>query len=229
MKCLYRTRTCQLWLGDAAAMAWPADIDLLLTDPPYGKAYRSNHRGSAGETIDGDADQVKVDQVLAAVWAKLRPQRHGYVFGPQRDLQGRYLELIWDKSYMSGGDTEQPWGAAHEPIGFYVHRYPCQQEGLPVRLRRRSVIAATPPRGKRVRSHPNYKPVALLRQLIEASTNQGDLVVDPFAGSGSTGVAARLLGRRFVGVELDPVYAVRAVEALREVETEVARLAKLWP
>lgn len=228
MECLYRSKQAQVWQGDAQAMRWPADIDLLLTDPPYGKPYRSS-RGSAQETIDGDADQAAIDRILEATWRRIRPHRHAYVFGPERPALGSMHLLTWDKDYMAGGDTEQVWGSSTEPIGFYVHRYSSEPITLPTRLRRRSVVKATPPRGKRRRAHPNYKPVALLRQLIEASTVQGDLVVDPFCGSGSTGVAALLLGRRFLGVEIDPVYARRAVEAVREADRIARDLAKLWP
>ena len=61
------------------------------------------------------------------------------------------------------------------------------------------------PSGNRL--HPTEKPVAMLQHWIENSTQIGDLVLDPFAGSGSTGVAARQAGRRFVGIEIDPEFA----------------------
>lgn len=67
--------------------------------------------------------------------------------------------------------------------------------------------------------HPTQKPLALVRRSLVASTDPGDLVVDPFAGSGTTAVAAVGLGRRFLGAELDPEYAALArqrLTALRE-------------
>ena len=54
--------------------------------------------------------------------------------------------------------------------------------------------------------HPTQKPVALIERCLRASTNPGDLVLDPFAGSGTTGVAAIGLGRRFIGCEMEPEY-----------------------
>ena len=54
--------------------------------------------------------------------------------------------------------------------------------------------------------HPTQKPVALLRRIIEATAPEGGLVLDPFSGSGTTGVAALRLGRRFLGMEQDPTW-----------------------
>ena len=60
---------------------------------------------------------------------------------------------------------------------------------------------------KRLGKHPTQKPVALIARCLRASTNSGDLVLDPFAGSGSTGVAALKLDRRFIGFEREPDFA----------------------
>src|SRR5262249_47565150 len=60
------------------------------------------------------------------------------------------------------------------------------------------------------KAHPTQKPEALLSRILLASTNPGDLVLDPFFGTGTTGAAARRLGRRWLGIERDPVYAEAA-------------------
>jgi DNA modification methylase len=62
--------------------------------------------------------------------------------------------------------------------------------------------------------HPTQKPVAILKRLIEIASNPGDLVLDPFAGVGSTGVAAISLNRRFIGFELEEDYATAAVSRI---------------
>lgn len=67
---------------------------------------------------------------------------------------------------------------------------------------------------KRHGKHPTQKPVALIARCLRASTNPGDLVVDPFAGSGSTGVAALKLGRRFIGFEREHYFAGLARQRL---------------
>ena len=68
------------------------------------------------------------------------------------------------------------------------------------------------------KTHPTQKPEALLARVLLAASNAGDLVLDPFFGSGTTGVAARRLGRSFIGVERDPVYAEAARKRIEEVE-----------
>jgi hypothetical protein len=64
------------------------------------------------------------------------------------------------------------------------------------------------------RVHPTQKPISLMRDLIRDFTDPGDLILDPFAGSGTTGVAATQLGRRFVGYEIDENYARIANERI---------------
>ena len=59
---------------------------------------------------------------------------------------------------------------------------------------------------KRFGKHPTQKPLALIERCLRASTHEGDVVLDPFAGSGSTGIAAAKLRRRFIGIEIDPAF-----------------------
>ena len=71
--------------------------------------------------------------------------------------------------------------------------------------------------GEGRKAHPTQKPEALLARILLASTNPGDLVLDPFFGTGTTGAAARRLGRRWLGIERDPVYAEAAEERIAKV------------
>ena len=68
--------------------------------------------------------------------------------------------------------------------------------------------------------HPTQKPVELLKYLIEKSSNENDTVLDPFMGSGSTGVAAKTLNRKFIGIELDEKYFNIAKERIEKVESD---------
>lgn len=81
----------------------------------------------------------------------------------------------------------------------------------------RSVWEMLPPpkSEKALGKHPTQKPVSVMRRCIEASTQPGDTVFDPFMGSGTTGVAAKLLGRNFVGCELSSQFFSLAVERVR--------------
>ena len=65
--------------------------------------------------------------------------------------------------------------------------------------------------------HPTQKPLALLERLIEAATDKNDLVIDPFSGSGTTGVACKKLGRNYIGIEIDKNYNALARKRLKEV------------
>jgi site-specific DNA-methyltransferase (adenine-specific) len=89
----------------------------------------------------------------------------------------------------------------------------------------KSVWEFLPPRRaeKAFGKHPTQKPVALLERIILASTKVDDLVLDPFMGSGTTGVACLNTGRQFVGVELEPAYVNLAMRRLEELE-KVAHL-----
>ena len=74
--------------------------------------------------------------------------------------------------------------------------------------------------GKRVRNtHPTVKPVALMSYLVTIGSRSDDVVLDPFVGSGTTCIAAELLGRRWIGVELDAEYARIARARLRRWQT----------
>ena len=62
--------------------------------------------------------------------------------------------------------------------------------------------------------HPTTKPIALMIELVSLFTDPGDLILDPFAGSGTTGIAALRLGRRVILIEKDPVYARLCVDRM---------------
>ncbi len=88
------------------------------------------------------------------------------------------------------------------------------------------------------KAHPTQKPEALLHRVILASTKPGDVILDPFFGTGTTGAAAKLLGRQYIGIEQDETYAdiaekrisnVRAIEDISLLETPAKRTEKRIP
>ena len=86
-------------------------------------------------------------------------------------------------------------------------------------LQMRSVwsIFTTPPAEKTFGKHPTQKPLALLERIITASTHEGDTILDPFMGSGTTGVAALKLGRNFVGIDTNKEYVELSRQRIQDV------------
>ncbi|MCD6497452.1 MAG: site-specific DNA-methyltransferase [Deltaproteobacteria bacterium] len=86
----------------------------------------------------------------------------------------------------------------------------------------RSLWSIMPPRKaeKRFGKHPTQKPIALLDRIIRAASQPGDLILDPFNGSGTTGIAAALLDRRYIGSDLDPQYLRLTVKRFLDLEGE---------
>jgi modification methylase ccrMI len=75
--------------------------------------------------------------------------------------------------------------------------------------------------GKRCGKHPTQKPLRLLYQIILASTQQGDTILDPFAGSCTTGIAANLLGRNFIGIDQCQEYLDYGIRHRKEIDAPV--------
>lgn len=200
-------------------------VGLLVTDPPYGQSFQSGRRKDTYALVANDDGSFDVAAVIGLALPAMQKRRHLYIFGPA-DLTGLPVTapatLIWDKRQLGMGDLSLPWAPAHEPIQFAMAGYSKAERaqgegGLSARLRRGSVLRSARIHGSATH-HPNEKPIDLMRQIVEASSLVGDLVLDPFAGSGSTLVAAVLTGRRAIGIEIDGGYAAIAVERLKAAE-----------
>jgi site-specific DNA-methyltransferase (adenine-specific) len=141
------------------------------------------------------------------------------VFGP-----GRFLnEIVW--AYDYGGRSRDRWPRKHDTILWYargdtwrfdrdaIDRIPYLAPGLvgPEKAARGKLptdvwwMTIVPPASAERTGYPTQKPVRLLERIVAASSRPGDLVLDPFAGSGTTGVAAARLGRRWLLVDRNPV------------------------
>ena len=81
------------------------------------------------------------------------------------------------------------------------------------------------PSEKRCGKHPTQKPLELLRRIIIASTNKGDLILDPFTGSSTTGIIALELDRKFIGIDLEKEYLDLSIKRF---EQEFAKKEKPW-
>lgn len=215
-------QTAKVVCGDArqqAAQA-PGGIRLLLTDPPYGQAHQSGRRVVTAKknTLTGDdaaACELLAD-VLSALDAQLADDAHlliftGWRYEPQFrsviEAAGYVIKgsLIWVKHNHGTGDLEGAFAPKHERI---IHA----AKGRPVlRNRPADVLYGKDDQDS---AHPTEKPRDLLRTLIEATTDVGQIVADPFAGSGSTLLAAMETGRDFWGCEVDEGWHAMAVDAV---------------
>ena len=197
----YTDDAVTLYHGDCLEVdAWLA-ADVLVTDPPYGMAYVSGYRvTSASDAVAGDTSPDTRDAALTA-WG----DRPALVFGTWRvpKPQATRQVITWHKTSIGPGmgDLSMPWGNATEEV--YV-----LGSGF-VGRRRQNLIATSDQRGNpygaaALVGHPTPKPVGLIEQLV-ACCPPG-VVADPFAGGGSTLLAARNLGRKAIGVELEERY-----------------------
>ena len=100
--------------------------------------------------------------------------------------------------------TKAPKGSKHK-YTFHYQEMKDENGGKQMKTVWRFPAAGRPE--KQFGKHPTQKPIALIERCLRASTNPGDLVLDPFAGAASTGCAALALGRRFIGSEIEPDYA----------------------
>jgi DNA modification methylase len=189
-----------LYLGDCMEiLPTLPKVDAVITDPPYGMDYQSGYATDAlwsGRAIQGDKTTAMRDAALT--WAKSLPVLCFGTWKVERPA-GTKIVLIWDKGGALGmGDLRLPWKADHEEI--YVIG-----DGF-VGSRDCGSVLRFPPvqsMAKNGREHPNEKPVALMHALIRKTAG---VILDPFMGSGSTGVAATQAHRPFVGIERDPRY-----------------------
>lgn len=221
MRPYYEADDVTLYHGSAVALSYDEippwlDADVLLTDPPYGIAYRSNSpRVSLPRSIAGD-DNTDVRDDALAMWTDRPGNRPALVFGTWRRPRpvGTHTRLIWDTGGALGmGDLSVPWKPSDQEV--YVI-------GKGFSGRRTNNVLSFPPvqsMAKNGRLHPHEKPIPLLRELIRKCPP--GVIADPFAGSGSTLVAARLEGRRAIGVEIDEAYCELIAQRLQRGDAAV--------
>lgn len=195
--------------------AW-LDADVLVSDVPYGIDYRSNQRRQTlARSIEGDKDTVARDWALT-MWQQRRegewtPDAPALIFGTWRIPRPEATRqvLIWDtKGALGMGAMDLPWKPAHQEI--YVL-------GKGFAGRRTTDVLVYPPvqsLGYNGRLHPHEKPIGLMQALIDKCPPGA--IADPFAGSGSTLAAAKQLGRRAIGVEIDERYCEIAAKRLAQ-------------
>lgn len=189
--------------------------DLLVSDPPYKLTYGGPHGSMKGclskERYDNKGGLVMCDidwpDFMPALYGCLKDQAHAYVMANNRHIAncenaalaaGFRLHnwLVWDKRTA----TPNRWymknlefvGFFYKGTAFYINNMSAKQ------------LLSVPQIDES--KHPTEKPVPLMKFYIEQSSQPGQVVIDPFMGSGTTGVAALMSGRGFIGVEKSDEY-----------------------
>lgn len=197
----YQDEAVTLYHGDCREITAWLEADVLVTDPPYGYAHSSSWVGKfRGEEIANDADTTTRDRALE-MWRFGWSSRPALVFGSWKRPrpEGTHTVLTWDKGDASGmGNLSVPWKPNTEEIYVLGHGFSGPRTSS-VLTGHTVVTWAT-----KGREHPNMKPESLMSELI-GKCPEG-VVADPFAGSGSTLIAARRIGRKAIGVELEERY-----------------------
>ena len=203
-----------LYHGDCREVTEWLEADVLVTDPPYGIAWTKNAMHYTPSTpavrnaVANDRDTQARDDALT-MWG----DRPALVFGTWRMPRpgGTRQRLIWHKAASKPAHTTAPWFSADEEVYVLGSGF-C---GTPEQGVYRTTEARSGGDGLAAQvGHPTPKPVGLMERLIEKCPP--GTIADPFVGSGSTLVAAKQLGRRAIGVEIDERYCEIAARRLSQ-------------
>jgi len=211
-------------------------VDLVLTDPPFGKGYhdggvsnlKSEKWESSRETVTWSAiegDRKPDTSSLLELFRLLREGGCCYLFS-QWMVEPAWLaalddagfsvrnRLVWVKPNQTSGDLKTTYGPQHETI-YYATKGRHELRG------RRDGDVWVESFGsdgcfRKGKQHPTEKPIPLLSWLVSKSSDVGALVLDPFAGSGTTLRAAKDLGRKAIGIEIEERYCEIAAKRMAQ-------------
>lgn len=229
----------QLYHGDAitvmaALVEAGVAADMLCSDPPYlltsgGQTEGGIHERLGGEGYDNGGHLVACDldwNDFMPLFFGVMGRGHAYVMANNRNVQPMlnaasaagfefHNLLVWDKVSA----TPNRWYMKNaEFTGLFY-------KGKAIAINDCSSMSCIRHPHTDESAHPTEKPVTLMEHYILNSTRPGDLVIDPFMGSGSTGVAAIRAGRRFIGIELDERWhGVAAKRIAKALEHQQSRL-----
>jgi DNA modification methylase len=189
-----------LYLGDCLEILPTLDkVDAVVTDPPYGLGDWNNRGTNAKRPFDSDITQLWDVKITQAHVDVLRDaSRHQVIWGGNyfcNMLPATKQMFVWNKGIrnMHFNDCEIAW---------------CSQ------FREACRVFDYSPSAAEAKEHPTQKPVALMKWCIEKLPDDSHTILDPFMGSGTTGVACAKLGRKFIGIEIEPKYFDIACERI---------------
>ena len=200
-----------LYLGDCLEiLPTLRKVDAVVTDPPYGTKTHQREDWMVGEFSN------VLPLALPLLRNALSNDGAFYCFTSWSMMSDWLLRLslyfklqniiIWDKGRHSGRWTANSWQFTWEGVFFGLKGSRPTREYFP------DVVHSSEPQGR----HPMQKPVDVTELFIRASTDKSDTILDPFMGSGTTGVACARLGRKFIGIEIEPKYFDIACKRIEE-------------
>ena len=206
-------------------------VDLVVTDPPYGINYKSERRVKT-EKFDRlllDDNLAWIDKFVDEMYRVLKYNTAIYVFcswhnvdvfkkSMHRKFKIKNI-IVWNKNNHGSGDLKGSYAPKHE-FCIFAHKGRCLNRGK----RYPDVLEVSKIPSKYL-LHPTEKPVELLKIMIKNSSDVGNIVLDPFMGSGTTGVVCVECSRDFIGIEVDESYFKIAIQRISA--SEKALLEKL--
>lgn len=204
--------TATLYLGDCREiMPTPGKVDAVVTDPPYGIGHVKGSGGKGKHSRRNIAPIVGDDEPFdpAALLAFENVLMWGANHYAARLPHGRWL--AWNKlgsmeSFDSFSDVEFAWHSRRGADRIFNFMW----KGI-------ASVKAGEDGGRR--DHPTQKPIALMQWCIE-QVSPATTILDPFMGSGTTGVACARRGRRFIGIEIEPRYFDIACRRIEEAQRQ---------
>jgi site-specific DNA-methyltransferase (adenine-specific) len=185
-----------------------SSIDMILTDPPYGMNYNSGRRKVSHRAIKNDDSLYWLDGFAEECFRVAKNNTAHYVtcsfhhIDTFKQAFQKYFKikniLVWVKNNHGSGDLKGDFAPKHEFV-LFLHKGRRLYNG-----KRVSNVLHFPKTDNTL--HPTQKPVAMMEFLIQKFCDEGQVVLDPFMGSGTTGVACVNTNRDFIGIELDKDY-----------------------
>lgn len=204
-------------------------VDMVITDPPYGVDYQSTRAAK-----ENRREKISNDKSPFIWWIydafRVLKEGGGALCFSRWDVQQIFMDalrlagftvksvLVWDRMHHGMGDLKGSFTPRYDTCIFATKGRYILPNGRPddvIQCQRLNSAELV---------HPNEKPIALMRELIEATTTPGAVILDPFAGSGSTLAAAALTGRQYIGIEISAEY--HAIAQRRALEATKIRLLK---
>ena len=196
-------------------------IDLIVTDPPYGIDYQSNMRvmsekfdkiandnNDARFPVYDEMHRVLKDNSVMIAFCSFKNYADDY----------KYIEklfdikncIVWFKGGGGIGDLSHSLSTDYE-LAIVGHKGQCELRG-----KRHGSVWKSNKVNPNIMLHPTQKPEDIIAKMIDTFSDQEAIVLDPFLGSGTTAVAAKQLGRNFIGIELSEKYCEIANQRLRQ-------------